>query len=87
MNAWLSLTKEAPSSESRFDAAVAARATVTAVAAWARQQELAAGLDGPRPSLTGAADRQARCSIAGAPGPPPASTNLGCIEDTSAGQA
>ena len=87
MNAWLSLTKEAPSSESRFDAAVAARATVTAVAAWAREQDLPAGLDGPRPSLAGATDGPARCSIAGALGPSPASTNLSCIEDTSPGQS
>ena len=87
MNAWWSLLKEGTNSESRFDTAVAPRTTVTAVAAWARQQKLAAGLDGPRPSLAGATDGQVRCSIAGALGPPPASTNLSCIEDTPPGQS
>ena len=87
MNAWWSLTKEGPSSESRYDVAVALGTTVTAVTAGARQQKLVAWLDGPRPSLAGAADGQARCSIAGALGPPPASTNLSCIEDTSPGQS
>ena len=50
-----------------------------AVVAWAREQDLPAGLDGPRPSLAGATDGPARCSIAGALGPPPASTNLSCM--------
>jgi hypothetical protein len=87
MNAWWSLSKEGPGSESHYDAAVPPRTTLTAVAAWARQQKLAAGLDGPRPALAGATDGPARCSIAGALGPSPASTNLSCIEDTSPGQS